>query len=379
MLERPGPASELRTGLRYRLFKELVNAREYHAGLTLFGEIIDDCQARFGMELSPEKALDGIAAIRRGRFNAPFCLPGLLFFRGMIALNGSPAPAQSAAWFDAAAATAAAFRTAYQAVGIDDGETGEIERRGPELAVLALCHSDPALAIERARLLPSPGDEFIKTLALRLLDLGHLEQAAEAAALTENAALTAMVAGWGHLLNNRHAEAHDALQKAMAGGGPIGLRAQSADVLVLTSLDPGAAVKLGRELSAQSVPLDDLFMRLVDLGHLTQAAAIESAVDGSEAWRLLGRRGILALIYSKHPTFAAELFQRAFDTAGDQGSADELWRLKYHQLLALITAAKAGAARQVAKEIASADGDVPQDITGMVEALLKKHPAARPG
>ena len=378
VLERPGRPAELRTGLRYRLFKELVNVGDYAAALTVFEDIQADCRKRFGLTLSPATAAEHDRAVRSGNFDVPFCLPGLLYFRGMVALNASPAPGDAAAWFDAAAVAATAFRAAYQAVGIDDGETGAIERSAPELALLALCHGDPVTAASRLRQQQDPAQTLVNTLAMTLLDLGHLGPAGEVAALSDDPAVPAMVAGWDHLLRSENAQAHAALAEAGRSDGPIGLRARSADMLALASLDPDAAVLMGRDLASDTVPLDGLFNRLVDLGHLRQAASIESAIDRDEGWPVLGRRGVLALLHSKDPVFAAELFERAFAKAAGHASGDELWRLKYHELLALIGAADAVAARRAAQEILAAGDQVPPDLRDTVDALLTKHPAARP-
>ncbi len=378
VLERPGRPAELRTGLRYRLFKELVNVGDYAAAMDVFADIQADCLTRFGLTLSPATAAEHDRAVRSGNFDVLFCLPGLLFFRGMVALNASPAPGEAAAWFDAAARAATAFRAAYHAVGIDDGETGAFERLAPELALLALCHGDPETVVSRLRQLHEPPQPLVSTVALRLIDIGHMGPAAEVAALSDHPALPAMVEGWAHLLRGENAQAHAALAEAGRSGGPVGVRARSADMLALASLDPDAAVRMGRDLASDAVPLDGLFNRLVDLGHLRQAASIESAIDRDEGWQVLGRRGMLALLHAKDPAFAAELFGRAFTKAAGDVSGDELWRLKYHELMALIGAADAAAARGAAQEILAAGDQVPRDLRDRVDALLRKHPAARP-
>ena len=176
VLAKPGRPPELRTGLTYRLFKDLVNSGLYDQALPVFEDVVRDCRDRFGMELSPAAAEAAGAKIRKLEFDAPFCLPGIYFFRGIVALNASPDPGEAAAWFDAAQVAAQAFRAAYRTVGIDDGETGEIERLAPELALLGLCHSDPDTAVNRARRMAGKGTR-LDTMFCRLVDLGHMRQA----------------------------------------------------------------------------------------------------------------------------------------------------------------------------------------------------------
>jgi SAM-dependent methyltransferase len=378
LLAQPGRPDDLRTGIRYRLFKDLTNSGLYEAALALFAEVAADCKARFDFELLPSAAAALDHAIRdgalSGTFPAPFCLPGLFFFRGMIAINGSPNPSAAAAWFDAAAQAASAFRAAYQVVGIDDGETGMIDRAARELAILALCHGDPGLAVARLVSLPDRSEAFIETVTLRLLDLGRFEQAGKAAGLSAKPALPAMAAGWEHLVHGRAVEAHAVLAAAAKAGGALGLRARSADLLALASIDPDSAVRLAREPGAETLPLAQLFTRLVDLGHLAQAAALESAVARDDSWSVLGNRGMLALLHGKDPALAAELFIQAVGSA----PAEEVWDLKYHALMALIAAAKPVAARRAAQEIRAAGRTVPDTVRNKVETLLRQHPAIKP-
>ena len=281
-LARPGPA-ELRTGLLYRLFRDLVNAGRYDEAQPAFDDVDEDCRARFGLTLSPDAVAEIGEKVRNGVFDAPFCLPGLYFFRGVALLNGSAEPGEAARWLDAAFIAAQAFRAAYHTVGIDDGETGEIERIAAELALLALCHADPAEATRRAR-----------------------------------------------------------------------------------------------RLAAKSADVTPAFLRLVDLGHLTQAAEIEWAVDGSRAWRVLGSRGMIAMLETRNGRQAAELFAQAFAAAGD-APAEERWQLKHRELLSCILAADAIAAQRVVADIMAAGADVPDEIRNVVEEILEQHPAVRPG
>ena len=383
LLGQAGRPDDLRTGIRYRLFKDLVNSAHHEAALVCFDEIVADCRTRFNFELDPSAAAALAPSIRtgatRGTFPAPFCLPGLLFFRGMIAINASSRPADAVAWFDAAAVSASAFRAAYQIVGIDDGETGAIDHDAPELAILALCHSDPDLAIIRMRALPSRSEAFIQSTVLRLTDLGRFAQAGQAAALAANGAVAAWVKGWEHLVHGRDAQAHSALAEAAKALGLLGERARAADLLALASIDPDAALRLALAPENGPISLGELFNRLIDLGHLRQAAAIEQAIMGNEQWNILAHRAMLALLHQGAPAQAADLFAQAAK-AGLAAAAPsgEMWNLRYHHLLALIGAENARDAQPVAEDLLAAGDTLPKDLRDKIDALLRDHPAARP-
>jgi hypothetical protein len=175
-------------------------------------------------------------------------------------------------------------------------------------------------------------------------------------------------------VHGRAAEAHAALAEAAKAGGPLGLRARAADLLALASIDPDAAVQLAREPGTDPLPLAQLFTRLVDLGHLPQAAAIESAVAHDGGWSVLANRGMLALLHGKDPALAAELFVQAVGCA----PAEEIWDLRYHALMALIAAAKPVAARRATQEIRAAGRAVPESVRNKFETLLRQHPAIKP-
>jgi 2-polyprenyl-3-methyl-5-hydroxy-6-metoxy-1,4-benzoquinol methylase len=377
-LAEPDLSPELRTGLRYRLFKELVNIAKYDEALALFPEIAADCRARFGLELTPAVAAQLEETLRNGgrsgNFPAPFCLPGLLYFRGMIALNASSQPGQAADWFDAAALAASAFTEAYQHVCTDDGETGMFERLARELAIQALCHTAPKRAVDRLQSRPDRSDELIEATTFRLMDLGQFDQADRSAKLSSKSALAAMVDGWKYLVHGRNAKAHAALAQAIKADGTLGLRARSADMLALASLDPDAAVRLAQETTTQPAALGELFTRLIDLGHLRQAAAIEQRLADNEGWNILSHRGTLALSHAKNPELAAELFTRSAAQAPD----GEIWNLKYQALLALVSARKIDNARQAVQEIQAEAGAVPKDVRAKLSTLMRNHSEIRP-
>ncbi len=382
-IARTGLPPKLSFGLKYRLLKELVNATEHDEALTLFDRIVSDCRSNFDVSLEPP-AIDALTdAIKAGSdtgdFVTPFCLPGIFFCRGIIALNASPHPGQAAIWFDAASATATAFRAAYQKLGIDDGETGVIEQQSAELAIFALCHADPQSAVARLKAMNQPGEAFVKSVVFRLVDLGVTDAAWDAAQLSATPALGAFVDGWDGLIKGgRDSEAHAAFTAAGVAGGDIALRAWSGDMLVLSSFDPDAAVALGRELrTAAGVDLSPLFIRLVDHGHLAYAAIVEPLVAQKETWRLNAARGMLAMLHTKRHAIAAGFFGKAFDQAGGDASDAERWILKYRELMAFIAGGDLISARSVITAIENAGGAVPEDVRNSVKKLSNSHSAIK--
>jgi 2-polyprenyl-3-methyl-5-hydroxy-6-metoxy-1,4-benzoquinol methylase len=381
-LDQTNLSEDLRTGLTYRLFKELVNLGRYNDALVQYDILEKDCKNRFGIALTPDQLPKLTDIIHAGRdsdkIDVPFCLAGIFFFRGMIELNHSENIGSAASWFDAASIAARAFRNIYQRFGIDDGETGMIEESAKELALLALCRENPSLAVDRLREMPVRDNDLIQRIVLQMIDLAQLEQAANAAQLTSNNPLAALVQGWQHLLAGRDVAAHKALNEAKTGGVALFDRARRVDMLALSSFSPDRAVTMGLELREElSIPLTPLFIRLVDHGHMAQAAAIEPSID-DKSWEVVSRRGLMKLLYDRDPKTAAELFSSAFSSAIGHTSENDLWLIKYRELLALVTSGDHFRAAKVAQEISNSINRAPKAILDLVDSLLQKHPLIRP-
>jgi hypothetical protein len=116
----------LLAGLRYRLFKELVNKGENDAALALFEQMSVDIRNRFGFDMEhasdlrpPEPITDALEWLAR----YPANLTGLLYLRAILA-NNVEGDAVAAARFTAASALlGTGLRKALQGVGMEDGET----------------------------------------------------------------------------------------------------------------------------------------------------------------------------------------------------------------------------------------------------------------
>ncbi|WP_165772289.1 class I SAM-dependent methyltransferase [Niveispirillum lacus] len=122
----PDIAPALLSGLRYRLFKELVNQGDQAGALQLYAEMAAALRQRFGVDLDdPASLLLPPAGIESREWLAlmPGNITGLLYFRAVLA-NNAEQDARSAAFYAGRAAQAgASLRLALRAVGIEDGET----------------------------------------------------------------------------------------------------------------------------------------------------------------------------------------------------------------------------------------------------------------
>jgi SAM-dependent methyltransferase len=125
-METPGLAPTLLSGLRYRLFKELVNQGESAAALELFEQMRSDISHRFGFDMGdaaglqpPEPLTDALQWLAR----YPGSLTGLLYLRAILANNVEGDAAAAARFTAAAALLGTGLRKALQGVGMEDGET----------------------------------------------------------------------------------------------------------------------------------------------------------------------------------------------------------------------------------------------------------------
>ena len=114
-------------GYAGRLFKEWVNAGEYHRPLALFSLLAESYRHRYGIDLDkPETVLS--APPETGDYahfaaSQPMNLCGLAYRRGFIALHQQEDAARARAYFQLGERAGAALRRALQGIGCDDGET----------------------------------------------------------------------------------------------------------------------------------------------------------------------------------------------------------------------------------------------------------------
>ena len=292
----------LHDGMAYRLLKARVHAGVLTAARGSFEAVVTACRDRFGLdlseppELSAELSRELLSGSPRG---IPYNLPGLLFYRGLIEMNGSQ-PGEGAAWFDAAERVARGCCTFYRGHGIDDGETADLIRSSARLALLAYCHRDPATVVSRMRGSSEVTRETVTELFLRLLDLGHLEAAAAIAEQASSAVLKDIAEGYIALIrwNDPKAAAIAFLnaEQAVAASFPqLSERTQFGLALSLAHEDADAAVACASRLD-QSWMLAEVFLHLVNLGHLNQAAALDALVkSGADDQRIATARAALCL------------------------------------------------------------------------------------
>jgi SAM-dependent methyltransferase len=123
----------LELGFAYRLFKHLVSCGHYARARHILPRIAEIVRRRDGVDiLSPEvtrtqvqQPLTFVTLVER----FPACLPGLLFFHGVLRLNHGHDRVGAGQLFRAAHEVAARFGAVMRADGVDDGEIADLERR----------------------------------------------------------------------------------------------------------------------------------------------------------------------------------------------------------------------------------------------------------
>lgn len=138
--ETPGLAPVLLSGLRYRLFKELVNAGESAAALTQFVLIADDIRRRFGLDVSRSAALRPLkdyGDAQEWLRHYPAHLAGLLYYRAILANNLEADPVAAVRYTAAAILAGRGLRLALQNAGMDDGETERLSAHAIILNLVA--------------------------------------------------------------------------------------------------------------------------------------------------------------------------------------------------------------------------------------------------
>jgi SAM-dependent methyltransferase len=161
-LEGLAPDQPLAHGYAGRLFKEWVNAGEYHSALALFSLLAGAYRHRYGIDLDkPETVLS--APPETGdyaHFAAchPMNLCGLAYRRGFIALHLEEDAIRARAYFQLGERAGEALRRALQGIGCDDGETEHLIDLC-RLGVLetAMGGEIPTLIQHFKRLLDEPG------------------------------------------------------------------------------------------------------------------------------------------------------------------------------------------------------------------------------
>lgn len=122
----PDLAPALLSGLRYRLFKELVNQGDAAGALQLYAVMAACLRERFGIDVErPETLVMPAADIesRQWLSRLPGNITGLLYFRAVLANNAERDARSAALYAGRAAQVAASLRQVLRAVGIEDGET----------------------------------------------------------------------------------------------------------------------------------------------------------------------------------------------------------------------------------------------------------------
>jgi SAM-dependent methyltransferase len=359
----------LHDGIVYRLLKTHVNAGAEAAARHLFETVVASCRDRFGLDLSNPPLLSAelsgelLGGSPRG---IPYNLPGLLYYRGMIEMIGSQ-PGDGALWFDAAGRVARGCCAFYHAHGADDGETADLVGSSARLALLAYCHRDPVTVVSRMRGRTEVGAETVSEIFLRLLDLGHLEAAAAVAEQARSAVLSALAEGYTALIRRNDPKGaaiafRTAERLAESPSPSLSERVLFGLVISTAHEDPAAAVARARSAPIASERIyRSLFVRLVDLGHLEEAIALEPlGANLDDDWEVLNARALIALNHRRDGAAAAALFLAAFtraQTAGIEGNM--LWQVKYHEAFAWKSIGRLEPARTAARVLLSPPTNLP--------------------
>jgi len=136
------PDSMLAIGFGYRLFKLLINHGLYKEAEPVLQRLADGLRHRDGIDILDPHAV--LASKSRpmsfDQFIAelPACIVGLFFFTAILRLNHYEDRSGAITFFYAAHAMASVFRRAMLEIGIDDGETADLELRAREHMKLVL-------------------------------------------------------------------------------------------------------------------------------------------------------------------------------------------------------------------------------------------------
>lgn len=139
-IARPTGLHSLDTGMRIRLFKELVSSGITDEALALYDAIRDTLTERFGRDIT---SVDAIPSQIDRHFTEwlaelPGCLPALLHYRAILANNGQGDAATALRYAAAAALAGASLRRTLRPALIDDGETEMVVTESIGLALLAM-------------------------------------------------------------------------------------------------------------------------------------------------------------------------------------------------------------------------------------------------
>ncbi len=389
VLDRPELPSALRIGLSGRLLKECSHAGDFDAAAQAFDRFAALVQETHGIAVTINAASALAARIERtpmaGQGGVPWCLPPVYFCRGMMAMNHEGRHADAIAWFDGCARLAAACRTAYATVGIEDGETSMLMREAKVTAIFAQSFVDPALSFDRLQKLEAEGTVepgLRRRLILRFIDLGHFDLAERTALETGDDAAAALARGFIALhREGQAATAKGQFDKALAGGDALQAAATRGLLLVGTVLDPDFVVDRAEAGGIEPWLLETLFTRLVDLGHAAQARRLAPLLADRDKWQILSRIGLLALLETQ-PGSAIDPLARAFALARAPGSGAteaECCQMKEREVLAHLLMSNVDGAAQAAFAVLGPGGRdwVPPEAKAALEALLAHHPAVR--
>jgi SAM-dependent methyltransferase len=137
----------IQIGFSYRLFKSLVNKNRLDEASKVYDQLTSIVLQHNRIDLRDPLAVIGAL---RGTWTfesivarVPCCLVGLMYFAGIMQLNGKKNPARAGAFFYAGAMAADVIRGVFLKQGIDDGEIADLELQARRNLVMLLEPNSP--------------------------------------------------------------------------------------------------------------------------------------------------------------------------------------------------------------------------------------------
>lgn len=159
------PETPLGSGFTYRLFIECVNAGDFAAAEPVFDRLRAAYATQYLLNLDAPSTIPATAGFpsdfKTFAQSCAFNLAGILYFRGIVAMNHLVDYALALEYFRSAARAGVAIRTALRSEGYDDGATENFVWLARIHAIYCLARLDPPAAMSemtRLRGRPRPGD-----------------------------------------------------------------------------------------------------------------------------------------------------------------------------------------------------------------------------
>ena len=128
------PGSPLHTGFGYRLLRKLTEAQAYEDALAVFAALREALQSSFAIDIGrplliADRCLDERVAFADVPSRYPFCLAGLLYSRGIIAVQHERNFTGASCYFLATHLAARMLLNSLNDIGMSDGDIADLAAR----------------------------------------------------------------------------------------------------------------------------------------------------------------------------------------------------------------------------------------------------------